>query len=216
MNRKTNSASAEKGTPDFPALARLSALLSKSFAADFFRLLLAYSSISASEAASRLNLHIKTAQDFLEGLEKQGVLSRREVFEKKRPYYRYTLEREILRIEFDLNRLRDSGSRLHNFDEFLIREKKNAGAVFKTSPKTGALTSITFYTGRGRARTERRIQLTESQGRFLFHLPFPTEGMRSVRSILDRSETDAAFEAEVMDMVRFLIRHDIIERENRK
>ena len=215
MHPNNNRSALENQQPDFQALARLSALLSKSFAADIFRLLLAYSSISASEAASRLNLHIKTAQDFLEGLEKQGVISRREVSEKKRPYYRYTLEQDFLRIEFDLNRLKPTPKPSDQDERMLIREKKNAGAVFKTSPKTGALTALTFYTGRGRSRTERRVQLTENQGRFLFHLPFPTEKGLSVRAILDRAGIDAAFEPEVRDLVGFLIEHGIIEHETR-
>lgn len=197
---------------DFKTLAQLSTLLSKAFAEDFFRLLLAYQTISASEAASRLNLHIKTAQDFLEGLEKLGVVSRREVFEKKRPYFRYTLEQEILRIEFDLKRLRPDAVRSEQLEEILIREKKNAGAVFKTSPRTGALSAITFTTGKGRTRSERKISLTENQGRFLFHLPFPTEEPLSVRAIMDRTEIDSVYEREVMDMVRYLVEAGIVER----
>ena len=71
---------------DFQKISRFGALLSKDYAGDFFRLLVTYQDISASEAASRLNLHIKTAQDFLDGLEEQDVVSKEEVYEKKRPY----------------------------------------------------------------------------------------------------------------------------------
>lgn len=63
---------------------------------------LMYKTISTSEATSRLNLHIKTAQDFLEGLEALGIVSKEEVFKKKRPYFRYTLIEERIRIEIDL------------------------------------------------------------------------------------------------------------------
>ena len=40
--------------------------ISKSFTKDMFRLLMNYRDISASEAASRLGIHIQTVQDFLE------------------------------------------------------------------------------------------------------------------------------------------------------
>ena len=53
---------------DFKTAAALGALLSKDYAENFFKLLVNYQDISASEAASRLNLHIRTAQDFLESL----------------------------------------------------------------------------------------------------------------------------------------------------
>ena len=53
---------------DFAAARRLGACLSRDYADEFFRLLVNYRDISASEAASRLGLHIRTAQDFLEAL----------------------------------------------------------------------------------------------------------------------------------------------------
>ena len=53
----------------FEEAARFGTYISKSFAKDIFRLLNNYRDISASEAASRLGLHIQTVQDFLEILE---------------------------------------------------------------------------------------------------------------------------------------------------
>ncbi len=61
---------------DFKTAAQLGTYLSKDYAREFFRLLVSYQDISASEAASRLGLHIKTAQDFLEGLTGIGILRR--------------------------------------------------------------------------------------------------------------------------------------------
>ena len=68
---------------------RLASLMSKDYARDFLTLLLVYKDISSSEAAARLNIHIKTAQDFLEGMTSSDILSRREAAEGKRPYCRY-------------------------------------------------------------------------------------------------------------------------------
>ena len=61
---------------DFNTASKLSSLISKDYAEDFFKLLVMYQDISASEAASRLNLHTKTAQDFLEGLDSFGIVSK--------------------------------------------------------------------------------------------------------------------------------------------
>ncbi len=74
----------------FETAARLGAIISKDYAEDFFKLLVNYQDISASEAASRLSLHIRTAQDFLDSLTELELVKKTEVFEKKRPYYRYT------------------------------------------------------------------------------------------------------------------------------
>ena len=76
---------------DFRNAAKLGTYLSKDYAEDFFGLLVNYQDISASEAVSRLGLHIRTAQDFLEAMASLGILEKEEVYEKKRPYFRYSL-----------------------------------------------------------------------------------------------------------------------------
>jgi predicted ArsR family transcriptional regulator len=63
---------------NFTEVSKISNLLAKEYAADFLRLLKVYKTISASEASSLLELHIKTAQDFLEGLTQMGILKKEE------------------------------------------------------------------------------------------------------------------------------------------
>ena len=87
---------------DFKQAALLGSYISKDYAEDLFRLLANYSSISASEAASRLNLHIKTVQDFMEAMYELGFLQREEVYEGKRPYFRYTLSSNHILMDLDL------------------------------------------------------------------------------------------------------------------
>jgi len=109
-------------------------LLAKSFARDFFRLLVTHRDISSSEAASRLDLHIRTAQDFLEGLHREGIVSREEVMEGKRPYYRYALVRHTIQVDLDLRQLFDSDKE-RSMVNVKIRERKNNGAVFHVEIK---------------------------------------------------------------------------------
>jgi len=196
---------------DFQSLSKLASLLSKSFAEELFRLLMTYNTISASEAASRLNLHIKTAQDFLEGLEALGIVSKEEVVEKKRPYFRYTLLQEKIKIEFDLKRLIEKDKKTTDLDFIKIKEKKNANCVFKTSLKTGDLATVIFYSGEERDRQERKINLTDNQGKFLFYLPFPTEEPQNIQSLFEKSSIDKPFQKEVLDIVNYLSEHGIIE-----
>ena len=196
---------------DFQTLSKLATLLSRAFAEDFLRLLVTYQTISASEAASRLNLHIKTAQDFLEGLEALGYLTKEEVFEKKRPYFRYTLVEKKVSIEFDLGQLEDIQKEKRDLKTVLIKEKKNANCTFKTSPKGDWISSITLISGKTRNREERKVSLTENQGKFLYYLPFPTEEPKSIQSILERASIDASYVKEILDIVYFLRDHSIIE-----
>ncbi len=197
---------------DFKTASQLGSILSKDYAESFFKLLVIYEDISASEAASRLNLHISTAQDFLEGLNSQGIVSKKMALEKKRPYFRYSLVKKSVTVTLDFDALYDK----QDFQERLnwrIREKKNSGAIFKTFSKTDFVSAVHFYSGEGRSRIERKISLTKNQGNFLHYLPFPTEPHASVVDIIKRSKTQDSGIPEVLDIVDTLNEHQIIDRE---
>ena len=153
---------------DFKEASKLGSFISKDYAEDLFRLLATYTSISASEAASRLDLHIKTVQDFLEAMNELGILEREEVYEKKRPYYRYSLKTNKIVMELDLAPLIPMEGLDHR-TSLRIREMKDAGARFTTARSDQYISNIAIWTGQGRERTERKINLSIPQGRFLFH-----------------------------------------------
>lgn len=195
---------------DFKTASKLGSLISKDYAKDFLKLLVIYQDISASEAASRLNLHTKTAQDFLEGLSSQGIVSKKEVFEKKRPYFRYSLNKKELTIDIDLSTLYD-GQENQKKLKWRIREKRNSGAMFKTSGKSDQISAIHFFVGKGRTRDERTLNLTRNQGIFLFHLPFPTEPFKNIADIIKKAKIDQSFIPEILDIVEVLEQYKIIE-----
>lgn len=196
---------------EFQALSKTCALFSKSFAKDLLRLLVVYRDISASEAASRLNLHIKTAQDFLEGLTSLSIVSKVEVTEKKRPYYRYSLIEDTIHMRFDLRQLRNIREGSGSMKTRLIREKKKAECTFRTASRGDRISTITLFSGSSRNREERKIILTENQGKFLYYLPFPTEDPRSIQDILKRAKIDTVYEEEILDIVNFLSDRGVIE-----
>jgi len=195
---------------DFKQAAILGSFISKDYAEDLFRLLATYTSISASEAASRLDLHIKTVQDFLEAMSELEILEKEEVYEKKRPYFRYTLKTKKISMELDLSPL---------FPEpapgdsafMMIRERKNAGARFTTSRNNQYISNVVIWIGQGRERTERRINLTIPQGQFLFHLPFPSADLQSIGEIMKKAEVDGSNLSEILDIVDALIEFGVIE-----
>ncbi|UCC39502.1 MAG: hypothetical protein JSV96_17245 [Candidatus Aminicenantes bacterium] len=196
---------------DFKTASRLGSIISKDYAEDFFKLLVIYQDISASEAASRLNLHISTAQDFLEGLNSQGIVSKKEVIEKKRPYFRYTLKKKAVTITIDLVVLYDKQEYQDRL-KWRIREKKNSGAIFKTFSKSDFISTVHFFTGEGRTRIERKVNLTRNQGKFLYYLPFPTEPFLSVANIIKKAEIEESSIPEILDIIEILRNHEIIEK----
>jgi len=192
---------------NFIEINKLSGLLSKNYAKDFLKLLVNYESISASEAASRLNLHIKTAQDFLESLFELNYLFREQIIEKKRPYFRYKLIKQNIEIKFDLNELKNDAKLL----DLKVREKKDSNCIFNTSPKTGEISTISYFIGEGRAKKECKTQLTKSQGKFLFHLPFPTANAKTVIEIMNENKIPDVHQSEIVNLIELLIEQEIVE-----
>jgi len=197
---------------DFKTAAQMGSYISKDYAEDFFDLLVNYQDISASEAASRLGLHIRTAQDFLEGLTKLEILNKVEVYEKKRPYFRYSLKTQRISIEIDLTQIQKEQT-----PEDLnrqIREKANAGANFSLARGGEYISHVSVWTGEGRDRKERKISLTSHQGLFLFHLPFPNAEFLSIAEIMNKAKLDDELIPEILDIVEVLEKYEIIEPKN--
>ena len=196
---------------DFKDAARLGSCLSKDYAEELFRLLSTYKSISSSEAASRLDLHIKTVQDFLEDIYSLGIIGREEVNEGKRPYFRYRLREEKITISIDLSAFIQKADPVDNKLALQIREKKNAGVKFTTARSNDHISSVTIWIGQGRNRTERKINLSVPQGKFLFHLPFPNAEFLSISEIMRRADSDDEHTPEILDIVNVLVDFDVIE-----
>ena len=196
---------------DFNKAARLGAFISKSYAEDLFRLLMTYTNISASEAASRLNLHIKTVQDFFEAMYELEILGKEEVFEKKRPYFRYNLKKQHIKIDLDLKRLFDNNESQSQLSQ-KIREYTDTSARFSLSRDGQYISHVHIWIGNGRDRTERKISLSMPQGRFLFYLPFPSAEPETVLDIMNKAEVEETHSSEIIDIVNVLAEFEVIEK----
>jgi len=187
---------------DFASAAAIGGLLAKDYARDLLTLLVMYRDISASEAASRLNLHISTAQDYLDALTGLGVVTKVEARENKRPYFRYRLAKDRIQVDLDLNGLAQAQP-----DGALsqrIRERNNSGARFVAGRGDGHIHHVSIWSGEGRERSEKQIQLTLPQGKFLYQLPFPTAEPLMVSEIMRKAEVEHTLAPEILDLVKLL------------
>jgi len=194
---------------NFKTAAKIGAHISKDYAEDFFALLVNYQDISASEAASRLGLHIRTAQDFLEGLADLDILHKSEAQEKKRPYFRYSLKTNRISIDVDLTKIvkeQKPGTLTRQ-----IREKANAGANFSLARGGEYISHVTFWTGEGRDRKEHKVSLTKPQGKFMYHLPFPNAEFLGIADIMRKAGIDDQFTPEILDIVEMLEKNEVLE-----
>jgi len=195
---------------DFDKIKLVSGYISKDYSKDLLRLLYLYKDVSASEAASRLGLHIRTVQEFFDAFVEGEMLSKTEVFESKRPYFRYSLKHDKLSFEIDLKNLAEDSTESSG-NEIMLREKKNASARFTVSRNKLHFSSVTIWIGQGREGSEKKINLTNAQGKFLFHLPFPDAAFMSMQDIMAKAGVTEENENEVRDIVNLLKEHKIIE-----
>jgi len=156
-----------------------------------------------------LSLHINTAQEFLEAMTSLGLVSREEVYEGKRPYFRYSLKANRITIDIDLS----SVKRMQSSEESAarIREAKNANARFSTARGGQSISSIAVWTGKGRDREERKINLTAAQGIFLYYLPFPDGEPLTVVEIMRKAGIDDGLSPEILDIVELLRNSGVVE-----
>ncbi len=190
--------------------ARFGTYISKSFAKDIFKLLNNYRDISASEAASRLGMHIQTVQDFLEAMADLGVLSKKETIERKRPYFRYTLTSQKIAFEIDLQKELEVSGEDH-LEQSKIREKKNAGVRFSLARNGQYFSNVAIWVGKGRERSEKKISLTTAQGKFLYNLPFPDGEHLTLEEICVKAGVETEQMPEIKDLVEELVHYKVIE-----
>lgn len=194
----------------FEEAARFGTYIAKSYSKDIFRLLNNYRDISASETASRLGMHIQTVQDFLEAMAGLGVLIKKEIIEGKRPYFRYTLTTQKITFEIDLQKeLEISGE--DYLEKSKIREKKNAGVRFSLARNGQYFSNVTIWVGKGRQRTEKKINLTTAQGKFLYNLPFPDGEHLTLEEIRVKAGIEQEQLPEIKDLIEDLIEYKVIE-----
>jgi len=194
----------------FEEAARFGNYISKSYSKDIFRLLNNYRDISASEAASRLGLHIQTVQDFLEGMTELDILSKKETYERKRPYFRYSLSKKKISFELDLVKELENQDEV-SMEKSRIRERKNSGVRFSLARNGQYFSNLTIWIGKGRERSEKKINLTTAQGKFLYNLPFPDGEHLSLNEIRVKAGVEEEQMPEIKDLVEELIHYKVIE-----
>ena len=171
-----------------------------------------YNDISASEASSRLGLHVQTVQEFFETTTSIGLTKKKEVIEKKRPYFRYSLVEKELTLKFDLNDWVGDSEEKGKTEAVLIREKKNSHSHFTVARGGSFFSTVSVMVGSGRKRKYKKINLTNAQGKFLYHLPFPDANPLTVDEIINDAQIDLKNKPEIEDIVKELVDFSVIEK----
>ena len=195
---------------DFKKAAILCNYISRDYAETIFKFLVSYQDISASEAASRLNMHIRPIQEFLEVMVEYDIIEKKEVYEKKRPYYRYAIKKKKIEIMIDLEEVfaKENGQA----KGFKIREIKNSNAKFSMARNGEYFSTLTLWNGNARTGKEHKINLTIAQGKFLYYLPFPDAKALTVDEIILKADINVLNKPEILDIIEELFEKQVIQK----
>lgn len=197
---------------NFQKAIKLSYYLSKDYAEKIFKLIVVYHDISASEAASRLGMHIRTVQEFLDTMASYDIIEKKEVYERKRPYFRYSIKKKKIEIIIDLDEEFLKGK--EHKSEFKLRETKNSEAKFSIARSGDYFSTVSIWIGEDREGKERKINLTVSQGQFLYYLPFPDGKPLTISEILIKGNIDEIHKPEILDLINELYDLKVIDKIN--
>lgn len=195
---------------NFKQAALICNFISKDYAEKIFELIVTYKDISATEAASRLGMHIRTVQDFLDTMAVYDIVDKVEVFEKKRPYFRYSIKKKRITIDIDLQK--EFSEETAHSNQLKIRENKNSDAKFSVARNGEYFSTVTLWIGKGRNLKERKIHLTISQGQFLYYLPFPDAEPLTVSEIMTKADVEEVHHGEILNIIDELINLGVIEK----
>jgi len=92
-----------------------------------------------------------------------------------------------------------------------IRETRNAGVRFSLALNGQYFSNLSIWVGKGRERSEKKINLTIAQGKFLYNLPFPDGEHLSLEEIRVKAGVEPEHLPEIKDLVEDLIQYKVIE-----
>ena len=143
---------------------------------------------TASELARELSIHIATAQKYLEELRGLGLVSSRLRKAPTRHVDEYYLTFKRLELTLDTgdaeSTRRDGAAALSSL---MVKESANQSVAFDVDHKEKRVTRALFLGGGARKSVSGSLELSDIEGRMLWHMPFPSEEARPVSDILGQA-----------------------------
>ena len=197
---------------DFKKAKILSNFLSRDYAETIFKFLVNYKDVSSSEVASRLNMHVRPIQEFMEAMVLFDIVKKKEVYEKKRPYNRYSIKKNKIEIIINLDEVFKNNEEQKS--DFRIREIKNSIAKFSVARNGESFSAITIWDTQKRNSKEHKINLTISQGKFLYFLPFPDAEPLTIDELMNKASIEKSYKTEILDIIEVLHKSKLVEKFN--
>ena len=195
-----------------PEIREVIAVLAREYSFEVLRELHHRGWSGAAEIARELGIHVATAMRKLAELEALGLLEKRDRAASRVVEYRLASPRIEIVVDFDEQARAVSQDAWGRAGTVLVKERPNRNVVAETDEEGKRVRRLVFTT-RGRWRAAGRVlDLTDLEGRFLWHVPFGSEEARPVADVCRAAGIEGAVDvARVLEFVEEMERLGIVE-----
>ncbi len=141
---------------------------------------------SASELSREMGIHVATAMRKLAELEGLGLLEKRPRADADVIEYRLAKPRVEIVLDFEADAKAASRDAWRQAERVLVKEHPNRKVLLESDDQSRRVRRILFLKVLRRRTEARTMELAETEGAFLWHLPFASESARSVADVCRR------------------------------
>ena len=167
----------------------------------------------ASQVARRFDIHIATAAKYLTEMEKAKLVASRIRETGRKPAKEYYLLSDKITLEIDLSKIsrNDPFSRLSTQR---VRERRSENIAYEWDSERSLIKEIVILEqDKGRKRV-RKVPLDDVEGRFLWHLPLPSQDFKTASEIALQSGLSDPKDLEKIErLLDHLVELGVVERQ---
>jgi DNA-binding HxlR family transcriptional regulator len=168
--------------------------------------------LTASEVARELGIHVATAMRKLAELEGLGLVVRREREGTNLAEYEVKSPRVEILIDLDAEARAMAARAADGAARTYVREKPNRKVIAESDEAAGRVLRLVFLKGARWRTAVKTMPLTEDEGRFLWHLPYASEGPKSVADVCRKAGiANAVHVGRILEFVKESERLGIVE-----
>jgi len=186
--------------------------LAREYSVDLLRELHGSGWSTASEVARNLGIHVATAMRKLSELEALGLLEKRVREGTDLVEYRSVSARVEIVLDFDGEAKAAARDAWSVAKSILVRERPNRKVVLEADERAEVVRRIVFVKTVRLRTTAQVMELTEAEGRFLWHLPFASQDAASVAEVCRRGKIENPIHvSNLLDFVKEMESRGVLE-----
>ena len=186
--------------------------LAREYCIDLLRELHGTGWSTASEVARNLGIHVATAMRKLSELETLQLLEKRVRAGSDLVEYRPVSARVEIVLDFEAEAKAAKRDARSVAKSILVRERPNRKVVLEADERAEVVRRVVFVKTVRLRTTAQVMELTEAEGRFLWHLPFASEQAASVAEVCRRAKIENPIHvSKLLDFVKEMESRGVVE-----